>query len=83
MALAQTETRHRIRCVQSVRNQTTRPLLAIQDATGFAMTITTQMTESVWSGPIVVVVNTKAAVPRQQPTVIVPDAQLLAPSIPV
>ena len=83
MALAQTETRHRIRCVQSARTQATRPFPATRDATGFAMTITMHTTENVWSGPIVVVVNTKAAVPRQQPTVIVPDAQLLAPSIPV
>ena len=82
MVLVQTEIRHQIRCVQSVRNQTTRPLLAIQDATGFAMTITTQMTESVWSGPIVVVVNTKAAFPRQQSTVAARDAQPLALNIP-
>ena len=69
MALAQTETRHRIRCVQSARNQTTRPLPATRDATGFAMTITMHTTENVWSGPIVVVVSTKAAVPPRQLTV--------------
>ena len=81
MALAQTETRHRIRCVQSARNQTTRPLPATRDATGFAMTITMHTTENVWSGPIVVVVNTKAAFPRQQTIVSVCHARLRALAI--
>ena len=62
---------------QVVRSRTTR-LTLDRVVIGFAMTITMHTTENVWSGPIVVVVNTKAAVPRRQSIVGACHARLRA-----
>ena len=56
------------RRAQVVQSRTTR-LLVDRVVTGFAMTITTHTPANAWSGPIVVLVSTKAAVPPRQLTV--------------
>ena len=65
---------------QVVRSRTTQ-LTLDRVVIGFAMPITTQMMENVWNGPIAVVVNTKAAVPRRQSIVGACHARLRALAI--
>ena len=72
--------RHPTLRAQVARSRTTQ-LIRDQVVIGFAMRITTPMPEPVLGGPIVVVVNTKAAFPRQQTIVSVCHARLRALAI--